>query len=110
MICPGLNITTGIGLFHVHGHQDSCYARYAPSFIPGAGKEDGEILERLWGVLNRISAMARTMTLAHRTENLDANMGDSNFKKMINMGTYFPLERWTCLFETSQCPHSAKNG
>ncbi|KAI0915315.1 hypothetical protein AcV5_003820 [Taiwanofungus camphoratus] len=33
----GLNIVKGIGLFHVHGHQDACFIRYSPSFIPGAG-------------------------------------------------------------------------
>lgn len=88
---PGLNIIPSIGLFHVHGHQNSCFARYAPAFIPGAGRDDGEILERLWSVLNGISPIARTMTLANRSETLDSHMGDSNFKKMINMGE-FPKE------------------
>ncbi|KAF8271906.1 hypothetical protein EI94DRAFT_1770207 [Lactarius quietus] len=27
---------TGIGLFHIHGHQDSCLPRYSPSCIPRA--------------------------------------------------------------------------
>ncbi|KAG1852098.1 hypothetical protein DFJ58DRAFT_716618 [Suillus subalutaceus] len=29
-------IIPGIGLLHVHGHQDSCYVRYASNFIEGA--------------------------------------------------------------------------
>ncbi|KAG1863901.1 hypothetical protein F4604DRAFT_1882152 [Suillus subluteus] len=28
-----LDIIPGIGLWHVHGHQDSCYVRYASNFI-----------------------------------------------------------------------------
>lgn len=89
---PGLNLVAGIGMFHVHGHQDVCYGRYAPRFIPGAGQSDGEVLERLFSILNGISTIARTMTLAHRTENVDAHMGDNNFKKMIDMGVFHSEE------------------
>jgi len=81
-----LPILPAIGLFHVHGHQEKCYARYAPTFVRGMGKGDGEILETNWSVLNGISAMTRTMTLAHRSEVMDAHIGDNNWKKMINMG------------------------
>ncbi|KAF8952574.1 hypothetical protein BDZ97DRAFT_1768347, partial [Flammula alnicola] len=52
-------------------------------------QSDGEVLERLFSILNGISTIARTMTLAHRTENVDAHMGDNNFKKMIDMGEFF---------------------
>jgi len=31
----GLELRLGIGLFHIHGHQDTCLARYLPSFIEG---------------------------------------------------------------------------
>ncbi len=48
----GLEMVRAIGLFHVHGHVDQCYAWFAPSFVPGAGQVDGEILETLWSVLN----------------------------------------------------------
>jgi hypothetical protein len=82
----GLPLLPAIGLFHVHGHQDQCYARYAPTFVQGIGKVDGEILETNWSVLNGISPMTRTMTLAHRTEVMDAHIADNNWKKMVNMG------------------------
>ncbi|KAG2366230.1 hypothetical protein BDR07DRAFT_1274970, partial [Suillus spraguei] len=49
----------GIGLWHVHGHQDSCYVRYASNFIEGIGRIDGEIMETLWARLNLISPAAR---------------------------------------------------
>jgi Kyakuja-Dileera-Zisupton transposase len=80
-----LPILPAIGLFHVHGHQEKCYARYAPTFVRGMGKGDGEILETNWSVLNGISSMTRTMTLSHRSEVMDAHIGDNNWKKMINM-------------------------
>jgi hypothetical protein len=30
-----LELKLVIGLFHIHGHQDTCLARYLPSFIEG---------------------------------------------------------------------------
>jgi hypothetical protein len=84
-IPANLQIIPGIGLFHVHGHQQQCYARFSPSFIQGAGNADGEILETLWSVLNDVGRTTSTMTLAHRSEVLDAHMGDSNWKKLIRM-------------------------
>ncbi|CAA7269613.1 unnamed protein product [Cyclocybe aegerita] len=52
---PDIVIDKAIGLFHVHGHQDSCLFHYATSFILGAAKINGEIMETLWAVLNNIS-------------------------------------------------------
>ena len=82
----GVEILRGIGLFHVHGHKDECYARFAPTFIPGAGMVDGEILETLWAVLNGISDSIRSQSTAHRQETLDDHMNDSNWKKLIHSG------------------------
>jgi hypothetical protein len=50
-----MNILQGIGLFHVHGHQDCCFPQFAPTFIEGTGMVDGKILETLWAVLNEIT-------------------------------------------------------
>lgn len=82
----GLTVDGGIGLFHVHGHRDECLYRYAPYFISGAAVVDGEVLERLWSVLNLVSRSTRTATLAHRAEVLDDHMNDNNWKKLISMG------------------------
>ena len=82
---PDLKIVPGIGIWHVHGHQTQCFARYAPNFIPGAGNVDGEIMETLWSSLNIISPSTRGMVTPHRQEMLDFQMNDSNFVKMIRM-------------------------
>jgi hypothetical protein len=78
-------IERAIGMFHVHDHQDSCFFRYATTFVKGAGMVDGEILETLWSTLNTISPSLRTATLAHRSEVLDDHMNDSNWKKMVSI-------------------------
>jgi len=81
-----LDIKRAIGLFYVHGHIDSCFPRFAPSFIKGAGQIDGEVIETLWSVLNAIHSSIRRMTTSHRRETLDDHMNDSNWKKLVGMG------------------------
>ncbi|KAI6153826.1 hypothetical protein BKA82DRAFT_4011938 [Pisolithus tinctorius] len=82
----GINkIMPGIGIWHVHGHKQECYARYAPLFMKGAGWVDSEIIETLWSLLNIVSASAWGMSSPHRQELLDFQMSDCNFMKMIRM-------------------------
>lgn len=87
-IPEGVTLDGGIGLFHVHGHADQCFYRFAPYFIPGTAIVDGEVLETLWSVLNQISRSTRTATLAHREEILHDAMNDSNWKKWVKMGMF----------------------
>jgi hypothetical protein len=87
-----LDIVPGIGIWHVHGHQPSCFPRYAPLFISGAGWVDGEIIETLWSSLNIVSRSTRGMSSPARQELLDFQMNDSNFVKMVRMSTrYHPV-------------------
>ena len=86
-----LTIIHAIGLFHIHGHKNDCLYRYATNYVPGAGVIDGEVLETLWSVLNTVSAATRTTSLAHRTEILDDHMSDNNWKKMLQIGKFFPF-------------------
>ena len=92
---PDLKIKRGIGLFHVHGHVKECFARYAPTFIRGAGNVDGEIIETLWNPLNHTASSARSMSLYHRQEYLDAHMADSNWGKLIRIST--PIYAGLCV-------------
>ncbi|KAI9437087.1 hypothetical protein BJY52DRAFT_1230227 [Lactarius psammicola] len=92
--CPSsMELRTGIGLFHIHGHQDSCLPRYSPSFIPGAKQVDGEIIETLWAPLNNISRSLHGMTLAHRQEVLDAHMNLFQLEEDVPS----LLKHWKCL-------------
>ncbi|KAI6010723.1 hypothetical protein F5J12DRAFT_781725 [Pisolithus orientalis] len=76
-----LQIQPSIGLWHVHGHQTECFARYAPNFILGAGQVDSEIMETLWSSLNIISPSAQGMATAHCQELLDFQMNDTSALK-----------------------------
>ncbi|KAH9035448.1 hypothetical protein EDB83DRAFT_2228949 [Lactarius deliciosus] len=81
-----LELRLGISLFHIHRHQDTCLARYSPSFIKGGQQIDGKTIEMLWAPLNEITRSTRGMSTSHRREVIDDHMNDSNWKKLIDLG------------------------
>lgn len=95
---PNVLVYFAIGLFHVHGHQNTCYCRFAPTFITGAGMIDGELIETLWDALNQISGSIRAMSYFHRQETIDLHMNDSNWKKLTRMGKCLDVPRCNRVF------------
>ena len=87
-----LELRLAIGLFHIHGHQDTCLARYSPAFIEGGRQIDGKTIETLWAPLNEISRSTRGMSTSHRREVIDDHMNDSNWKKLVDVGKYSPKD------------------
>ena len=59
----------------------NCFAKFSLNFIQGIGQVDGKILETLWSVTNKIAGTTRAMGKLHRSEVLDDDMYDSNWKK-----------------------------
>ncbi|KLO06717.1 hypothetical protein SCHPADRAFT_837667 [Schizopora paradoxa] len=84
-IPPFERLITAVGKFHLGSHVDKCFYRHSLNFVEGTGQVDGEIIETLWSGLNPISAMARSMTKAHRREVLDDAMRDWNWKKLTGI-------------------------
>ncbi|KAF8230362.1 hypothetical protein L208DRAFT_1282318, partial [Tricholoma matsutake] len=82
----GIAILHGISLFHIGGHVWECFSQFSPCFIPSTGQVNGEILESLWSVLNEISPSTQNATISSWIETLDDHMGDSDFKKMLDIG------------------------
>ncbi|KAH6879701.1 hypothetical protein BKA70DRAFT_1447738 [Coprinopsis sp. MPI-PUGE-AT-0042] len=85
-----LEIVFGIGQFHVHGHQERCFARFSPMFIEGLGRVAGEILESDWSIINPVGLLCIAMTYARRMEVLDSKMLDLNWKKMVGLVASLP--------------------
>jgi len=75
-----------VGKFHLAAHVPSCFAKFSLNFVQGAGQLVWEILETLWSEFNKVSAIARSMSKAHRAEVYDDHMRDSNWKKLVGMG------------------------
>jgi hypothetical protein len=85
----GLSCIPAVGKFHLAAHREDCFAQFSLNFVQGAGQQDGEVLETLWASLNKAAGSIRAMTKAHRQEMLDEHILDSNWKKLVNMGTLF---------------------
>ena len=101
LLPSSLELWIRTGLFHIHGHQDSCLPCYSPSYIPGAKQVDGKIIETLWAPLNNISRSIQGMSLSHRQEVLDAHMNHSNWKKLVHIGKLFYYVKGICLYESA---------
>ena len=101
-IPDGLELRLGISLFHIHGHQDTCLARYSPSFIEGVRQVDGETIETLWALLNEISRSTRGMSTSHHREVIDDHMNNSNWKKLVDLGRLPPTGTISELIEIVQ--------
>ena len=83
-----LELKLAIGLFHIHGHQNTCLARYSSSFFEGGRQINGETIKMLWAPLNEISRSTRGMSTSHRREVIDDHMNDSNWKKLVDIGKF----------------------
>ncbi|KAI0258536.1 hypothetical protein BC834DRAFT_835365 [Gloeopeniophorella convolvens] len=77
-IIEELEILMGIGLFHVHEHKDTCLCCFLSSYIIGARLTDGEMVEWLWSMLNKISWSTHSMSLPYHQEVLNSHMNYSN--------------------------------
>jgi hypothetical protein len=91
-LADNLELKLAISLFHIHGHQDTCLARYSPSFIEGGQQIDSKTIETLWAPLNEITRSTRGMSMSHRQEVIDDHMNDSNWKKLVDLGKFPPLD------------------
>lgn len=88
----GFEVMPAVGKFHLGAHIRECFSKFSLNFIEGSGQVDGEIMETLWAVLDRVSGMTRSMSKSHRSETLDAFMGDGNYKKLVRIGMRSPEE------------------
>jgi hypothetical protein len=81
-----LEITGAVGKWHLAAHIAECFPKFTLNFVKGAGEVDGEILETLWSPLDEVSGLTQAMSVAHHQEVIDANMNDSNWKKIVRIG------------------------
>ena len=81
-----LQIIPAVGKWHLGAHVAECFPNFSLNFIQGIGQVDGEILETLWSITNKVAGTTRAMGKSHRSEVLDDNMYDSNWKKWVGIG------------------------
>jgi hypothetical protein len=62
----GLNLIPAVGKWHLGAHVVDCFPKFSLNFIQGVGQVDGEILETLWSITNKVSGTTRAMGKSHR--------------------------------------------
>jgi Kyakuja-Dileera-Zisupton transposase len=86
-------LTPATRKFYLGSHVKECFHKYSLNFIKGAGQINGEIMETLWSILDKVLGITRSMSWAHHQERLDDYIEDGNFKKLVQSGeSQFPSQ------------------
>ncbi|GBE81977.1 hypothetical protein SCP_0403530 [Sparassis crispa] len=71
---------------HLEMHQEACHAPYSFNFTLGAGRTNGEGVERNWAMLNGGAASTKEMGLGGHHDTIDDFCGFLNWTKMKRLG------------------------
>lgn len=81
-----VEIKPAIPKFHLPAHEERCHTLYSLNLQPGAGRLDGEVIERDWAKLGTAANSTKEMTSGSRHDCLDDLCGDMNHVKFKTMG------------------------
>jgi hypothetical protein len=76
-------IMFAIPKFHINAHMKKCHSTYSLNLRPGAGRVDGEAIEREWAKSNLAANSTKEMTSGSRHDTLDDIFGDLNWKTIV---------------------------
>lgn len=74
--------------FHLPAHGGKCQSPYALGLIKGAGRVDGEGIERGWSLMNAIATATREMGPGFRHDTMDDHWQSLNWRKIVGLGEY----------------------
>ena len=81
-------VTPFVPKFHLPAHVAECQWKYSFNYIKGVARTDGEAPEkRGWSTLNAVASSTKEMGPGHHRDTLDDLIGDSNWKKIVGLGT-----------------------
>ncbi|KAJ3964968.1 hypothetical protein EV361DRAFT_873590 [Lentinula raphanica] len=72
---------------HIHGHQLSCQLQFSLNWLWGAGRTDGEGVERPWAHLGPIASSTRDMGPGSRHGTMNDHFGHWNWVKLTGLGS-----------------------
>ncbi|KAJ7046286.1 hypothetical protein C8F04DRAFT_1173230 [Mycena alexandri] len=85
-----ITVRCGLPVWHAAAHERECQAQNSLSYMVGAGRTDGEGIERTWSDLNPLGWATKEMGLGAREDALEDKIDHHNFEKNINQGTTLP--------------------
>ncbi|KAJ3764740.1 hypothetical protein FB446DRAFT_795781, partial [Lentinula raphanica] len=71
---------------HIHGHNVSCQLSFSLNWLWGAGRTDGEGVERNWAHMGPVATSTRDMGPGNRHEVLDDHFGHWNWRAICRLG------------------------
>jgi hypothetical protein len=83
---PLSNVIAKIPKFHFDSHSKKNHAQYSFAFTGGAGRTDGEGIERQWADMKGGAAQTIEMGPGGRHNTLDDFCGFSNWRKTVGLG------------------------
>ncbi|KAJ3727940.1 hypothetical protein C8R42DRAFT_572663, partial [Lentinula raphanica] len=79
-------IKFAIPKLHIHGHQLACQLKFSLNWLRGAGRTDGEGVERPWAHLGPMASSTRDMGPGSRHGTMNDHFGHWNWVKLIGLG------------------------
>lgn len=83
-----VDFRTAIPKLHLPVHGPQCQGRYSLNWLPGVGRTDGEVMERIWASANAAAPSTKEMTAGHRHDILNGIWDCQNWRKLVNCGEY----------------------
>ncbi|KAJ7061573.1 hypothetical protein C8F01DRAFT_1252352 [Mycena amicta] len=76
----------GLPVWHANSHTGDCKENNKLSYKRGAGKTDGEAIERVWSGLNPAALATKEMGLGNQADTIDDRIDNHNFLKNMTLG------------------------
>ncbi|KAG1724932.1 uncharacterized protein EDB91DRAFT_1331171 [Suillus paluster] len=73
--------------FHLPAHIEQCQTSFSFNFKSGVGRTDGEAPECGWANINPVASSTKEMGPGAWRDTLDDYFGDSNWKKLVGLGS-----------------------
>ncbi|KAJ7587784.1 hypothetical protein C8J56DRAFT_890663 [Mycena floridula] len=70
---------------HILGHRIACQLAFNLNYMLGAGRTDGEGVERPWAKIGPVATSTREMGPGHRHDILDDHWHDWNWRKIVGL-------------------------
>jgi hypothetical protein len=87
---PRIQLTGVVPKFHLPAHKQLCHTKFSLNLRPGAGRTDGEGIERDWSNINPAAMSTKEMGEGSRHDTIDDLFGDWNYRKVMGLGTLSP--------------------
>ena len=84
---PEGDIAYGILKLHFGAHRTHRHSQYSLNLLLGTARTDGEGIERRWWEVQPIASATVGMGPGQRQNVLEDQLGYSNWRKFVNMGT-----------------------